>query len=85
MDSNPSIRATSPSTMPLRMAASVLLPMTAAGARSSTMGSLAVPRVSAWAPMPMPGAIMPPTKVPSASTTSKFVVVPRSTTTTGAP
>ena len=63
------------------MASRVDVPMTDAGAFSSTRGRRAAACASAFAPSASPGAMMPPTNVPSASSTSKFVVVPRSTTT----
>ena len=77
------MRATSPITTPACTASRVLFPMTDAGARSSTAASCAAAPASARAASASPGAMMPPTNTPSASTTSKFVVVPRSTTMNG--
>ena len=79
------MRAASPRTTPDCIAARVLRPMTRSGARSSIMGSRAAAAVSERAPRATPGAMMPPANAPSRSTTTKLVVVPRSTTTTGAP
>ena len=76
--------ATSPITTPACMASRVFLPTTDAGALRSTIASCAAASDSAFADSFTPGAMMPPTNEPPSSTTSKFVVVPRSTTMKGA-
>ncbi len=63
----------------------VFLPMRLAGSRRSTMGSRAVLANKPVIDMPMPGQIMPPKYSALAETTSKLMVVPRSTTTDGPP
>ena len=59
--------------------------MTVLGLVSSTRGSCAVCSVNASTEMPMPGAMAPPRKSPSADTAVKVVAVPKSTTMAGPP
>src|SRR5215469_1687832 len=67
------------------MQATVLVPMTFAGLRISTRGNLAVCSKRACAEIAMPGAMIPPIHSPLRLTVSKFVAVPKSTTTQGPP
>ena len=55
------------------------------GSASSMAGSFVALENSALAEVSSPGAMMPPTKQPSLSMTSRLVAVPKSTTITGAP
>ena len=59
--------------------------MAVCGSTSSMAPSRVARENSAWADVSTPGAMTPPMKRPSRSTTSMFVAVPKSTTTTGAP
>src|ERR1035441_7433788 len=65
------------------MLPTVFLPMRWAGSRKSTIGRRAVLANNPLIDMPMPGQIMPPRYSALADTTSKLMVVPRSTTTAG--
>ena len=66
-------------------ASTVFLPLTRGGLVSSTLSSCAARRDSASTEISMPGASAPPTNSPLALTASKFVDVPKSAMTTGAP
>ena len=63
----------------------VVLPITVSGSTKSTFRSRAARANKASIDTSMPGASTPPTYSPSAETTSKFVDVPKSTTTHGVP
>ena len=65
--------------------ATVVCEITRSGAANGTLGSRAARANSASIEISMPGASTPPTNSPAAETTSKFVEVPKSTTTAGAP
>ena len=67
------------------MACSVLPPMAVCGSTRSMAARRVARENRAAALVSTPGAMTPPMKRPSRSTTSMFVAVPKSTTTTGAP
>ena len=67
------------------MHSTVFLPITDGGATNSTRGSRAVLDTKLAAATWIPGPITPPTNSPSVDTTSKFVLVPKSTTMAGPP
>src|SRR5256885_1114908 len=71
--------------IPERRQSAVFFPIAAAGGVSGTRKSRAARRKSDSAEASSPGANAPPRKSPSAETTSKFVVVPKSTTIAGPP
>jgi hypothetical protein len=59
------------------------LPITERGSTSSTLNSRAARAASASTEISTPGASAPPRNSPLADTTSKLVLVPKSTTTAG--
>ena len=63
----------------------VFLPITERGLTGSTLRSCAARAASASKEISMPGANAPPRNSPRALITSKFVVVPKSTTIDGPP
>ena len=81
----PSTCAANPKIMPDCNASTVFLPTTRAGLVSSTLSNCAARRDRASTDISMPGASAPPTNSPRALTASKFVDVPKSTTTAGPP
>src|SRR5207244_3636175 len=83
--SRPSTRPTYPNTIPERRQSAVFFPIAVAGGVRGTRKRRDARPKSDSAETSSPGANEPPRKSPSALTTSKFVVVPKSTTTAGPP
>lgn len=85
MSMSPSMRATSPMTMPACMASAVVRPSSDLGALSSTAASWAAPRASAWGAELHARGDDAAAEGAVSSKSSKVVEVPRSMTRAGAP